>query len=117
MSKKKRVNIEVMDGAAASFFMRGLVLFMFDKETSKTIKGYVVDLDFAEKVAIQALCISSYLECIKDCSGECQENGLDAECRQAFKDCLYNTESFAEAARLVHSRFLEKIEEKEEVKE
>ena len=111
---KKRVNIEVMDGAAASFFVRNLVLFMFDKKTSKTIKGYVVDLVYAEKVAIQALCISSYFECIRDCSGECQN---DDECQRAFKDCLYNTESFAEHAKLVHSRFLEKIEEKEEVAE
>ena len=109
VARRKSVAIEVVDGAGVRAFADNMVLFLFDRENSRSMKGFVVDLAFAEKLAIQSVCLTSFFECLGGCGEECRSDGLDAECRQAFDDCLNSSEAFAEHAKFVYDRFLEKV--------
>ena len=111
MARRRYVNVWIADGAGAEPFMDNMVAFVFDRKNSKTMRSCVVDLGFAEKlaIAIQSICITSYYECMRD--HQDQGNDSEAECRRKLKDCLSSQDSFAEHARLVYSRFIEKTGE------
>ena len=97
--------------AANVALWNGRVLFEFLPLGSKTIRGYAPPLVYAEKVVVLGLCLASYLECLEECGEECREDGLDAECRQAYTDCIGNPDAFAEHAKLVYQRYTERARE------
>ena len=109
MARGKGIVIEAADGAGVRPFDDSTVLFVFDRKTSRTMKGHIVNLTFAEKLAIESVCLASFYECIKSCGEECRES----ECRQALNDCISNPDAFVEHAKFVYERFAEKVEEKE----
>ena len=111
----RRFNVvDVVAEAANVALWNGRVLFEFLPFGSRTIRGYAPPLVYAEKVVVMGLCLASYLECLEECDEECREAGLDAECRQAYTDCINNPDAFAEHARLVYLRFMDRAKRHDE---
>ena len=90
------IEVWFVDDMNASIVKMGQarILFIFE-HNSKTV-GYAVDPEKAIGPLFKALCLASYLECLKDCDNECLKDGLDAECRIAYKDCATNFDTFKE---------------------